>query len=239
MEYDVESFRVMKRRIDSLGGFRNLSQVGLLELEIAVGLALCAVRSLQRSPDNIALEGFFEDTRSKVYGEKHRRGDMYGERNKMITNQDNYPVFCGRVIGVPAIIEDANGQSFTYIDFVPVKKDLSEEQYKKLMVNSLRGQEGMGNKLSLQERVERVVIPLRLDPHILTGGEIRGSYARLEAVQKDVNGISTKTFVRTYEIEIIKGALHGRGDVVDFLEHRPHTGLRYVKILGDCEEEKE
>lgn len=146
-----------------------------------------------------------------------------------------YPVFCGRVIGIPAIIEERNGVVFTLVDYVPIKNEMSEEEARRAFVSiALLGKTEDASE-QLAKRAQRAVVPLRLDPYILEGSEIRARRAQMPA------GVG-ETMVPTYEIEVIKGTSRTGGDVMaSLLESRigaRHTGFRYIKILGDEEEGK-
>ncbi|MDO8556560.1 MAG: hypothetical protein Q7R96_05310 [Nanoarchaeota archaeon] len=138
-----------------------------------------------------------------------------------------YPIFSGRVVHIPAVIEQ--GSSFaTIIQYITLKDEPTEEETRKALFSSILPIPG-GKELNLAQRIKSVAVPLRLDPAVLVGATIRSKFGELclegEAPQK------------TYEIEVVQGASRAASDplmmLAEFASAPTHTGFRYIKILEE------
>ena len=141
-------------------------------------------------------------------------------------NKSQYPIFCGKVVGVPAIMEK-EGMTFTLVDYLTIKDEPTEEQARKLFVGQvLLPAESAKLEAELEKKVKRAVIPMRLDPSVIEGADIRARFAELKVEGQAENA-------KTYEVEVIKGRRESSGDVFASLGQPRHTGFRYIRLIED------
>jgi len=140
--------------------------------------------------------------------------------------KDKYPLFCGKVVSVPAILEQGS-TIYTLVDYLTIKDEPSEGEVRQVFFSKLLGlKEGVEKKEQLEKKVKRASIPMRLDPSVIDGCDIRARFGQL---QIDEEG----TKVKTYEVEVIKGRRDSSGDIFSALAQPRHTGFRYIRILEE------
>ena len=111
--------------------------------------------------------------------------------------KEEYSLFCGKVVGVPAILEEGS-VIHTLVDYLTIKDEPKEEEVRQVFFLKLLGlKEGAVKEEQLEKKVKRASIPMRLDPSVIDGCDIRARFGQL---QIDEQG----TKVKTYEVEIIK-----------------------------------
>jgi len=146
---------------------------------------------------------------------------------------EKYPIFSGRVLSVPGIVEE-NGEHSTIIDYLSPKDELTEEDRKKAMplgILSIVVEEHRDNMAkTLQERVKRVVVPMRIDPSVILDAEVRTSFGQLNKGEYGENPLA-----KTYELEVIKGKSQASNDMflglAEMYDRTPHSGMKYIKVL--------
>ena len=150
-------------------------------------------------------------------------------------NHSEYPIFSGRVVSVPVIIEDGEMCS-TVISYVTPKDEPSEEEMKKLFplgpLSMMLPEHLEKANEKLENRVKTATVPLRIDPSIVLGAEIRTRLGEINPAEH--NG----EVLKTYELEIIRGKRRYSGDIFSDIAQRnysEHTGLRYIKVLRESE----
>lgn len=145
-------------------------------------------------------------------------------------DQEKYPVFSGRVVNIPAIVE-GEGDTITLVDYVTIRDEPTISVGELFMTLVIPEEKGKLEK-DLSSRVQRAVIPMRLDPSLILGAEIRTRYGEVNA-----GDYGSEKIARTYELEIINPASRPGADVFSTLSDmamgRPHTGFKYVKILDE------
>ncbi|MBR9704487.1 hypothetical protein GOV12_03690 [Candidatus Pacearchaeota archaeon] len=150
-------------------------------------------------------------------------------------NKLDYPILSGRVLSVPAVIEE-NGQFVTVIDYIPTGDEMSEDEMKKVMPGGILSAFVEEHKekanQTLQERVKRAFIPLRIDPSVIDGAEFRTILGQIN------EGDYGEGFIaKTYELLIIKGKSRAGGDIfsglAEHIDGPPHSGMRYIKVLKE------
>src|SRR3989338_65510 len=148
--------------------------------------------------------------------------NSYCSRLTIFMNE--YPIFNGRA-SVSAIMEDVNGKVFTVVDYLTI------DQEKAININFLdlisEPKREKAQK-DLEARMKRAVIPMRLDPSLIDGAEIRTRYAQINTG----NGVMKKT----YEIEVIRGRSQANGGIfatIGELDGPRHTSFRYIKVLDN------
>jgi len=148
---------------------------------------------------------------------------------------DKYPIFSGKVLRVPAIIED-KGEYVTLVEYLSPRDELTGEDIKKDMPMGILSffieehREKMAK--TLQERVKRVAIPLRIDPSVILNAEIRTSFGQI-----NISEYGEGQVARTYELEVIEGRSRAGGDMiasmVEHFDRTPHSGMKYIKLLSE------
>jgi hypothetical protein len=154
-------------------------------------------------------------------------------KNKM--DKEKYPIFCGTVVSVSAIIEQ-NGDYVTVIHYLTEKDHPTEEEIKEITpLGPLsffleKSREKINQRL--QDKVKGAVVPMRVDPSVILGAEIRTRFGQL-----NLEELGEGAAVKTYELEVIKGKSHHTGDIfsglAEHFEGPPHSGMRYIKILDE------
>jgi len=150
----------------------------------------------------------------------------------------DYPIFSGKVLGVPGIIE-GNGEYLTILDYMAPKDELTEEERKKAMplglLSIFREEDREKMAKTLQERVKRVVVPMRLDPSVVLNAEVRTSFGQLNQGEYGEGQVA-----KTYELEVIQGKSQAGGDMfaslAEHFDRTPHSGMKYIKILTEKQE---
>jgi len=138
---------------------------------------------------------------------------------------NEYPLFHGKVVSVPAIVEQ-RGKVLTIIDYLlPSEEEELQEQAGSLFhIMTSKGRDEAQE--ALKNRVHRAVVPMRLDPSVIDGCDIRASFGRF--TEGEVS-------YKTYEVEIIRGRSQAGGDPLamlgEILDNPKHTGFRYIRIL--------
>lgn len=148
---------------------------------------------------------------------------------------EEYPIFSGRVINVPAVVDMGEEGVFTIVDYISVEKMPSDDEVKKTMpyaeLSFLFEEHVDKAKKLLEDRAIRVIIPMKLDPSVILGAEIRTCFAQANSGEYG-EGKSHDT----YELEVIKGRSQAGGDFVVAMRERakgePFTGIKYVRYLG-------
>jgi hypothetical protein len=148
--------------------------------------------------------------------------------------QTKYPIFSGRVVGVPLVVEEREGEVFTYIQYLTPNDEPTMDDVKEALplgILSMFDQKAMEKaNETLAEKVNTAIVPLRVDPSVLHGAEVRTCLGQLNS-QEYGEGPS----LRTYEVQVIKGTSRAGGDFLSgFAEMSagtPHTGMKYIKIL--------
>lgn len=145
-------------------------------------------------------------------------------------NKDKYPIFSGKVVGVPAILEEGS-EVYTLVDYLTPNDELSEAEEKEAMplglLSAFIEEHKEKLKQKLQDRVKRALIPMRLDPSIISGADIRTRFGELNEMDYG-EGLVAKT----YELEVIKGRPK-IGDIFGALSEPDYIGFRYIKILRE------
>ena len=148
---------------------------------------------------------------------------------------ERYPIFSGKVVNVPAIVEQ-DGEYITCIQYMTPKDELTDEEAKKVMplgtVSMFREEDRDKLNATLQERVKSAVVPMRIDPSVILGAEIRTCFGQLNEGE-----CGEGKMARTYELEVIKGKSQAGGDIfasmAEHFDRTPHSGMKYIKILKD------
>ncbi len=107
-----------------------------------------------------------------------------------------------------------------------------DEEGSGMMDQLLQTERAQEYQESLEQRATRVFVPMRLDPYIVGGANVRVMFNTAEMGDGIVH--------RTYELEIIKGKSRAGGDPLSMLgevmsKTTPYTGFKYVKILDPIE----
>jgi hypothetical protein len=145
----------------------------------------------------------------------------------------DYPIFSGKVLGVAAIVEE-NGEYVTLIDYMTPKDELTEEDRKKDMPLGMLSVfvEEHRDKMAktLQERVKRAAVPMRVDPSVILYADIRTSFGQLNEGEYGEGQVA-----RTYELEVINAKSQAGGDMfasmAEHFDRTSHSGMKYIKIL--------
>lgn len=141
--------------------------------------------------------------------------------------KNEYPVFCGKVVGVPAIMEK-DGMIFTLVDYLTIKDEPTEEEVREAFAAQiLSGGKDQKLEEKVQQKMRRAVIPMRLDPSVIDGADIRTRFGELK--------LEGRENAKTYEVEIIKGRSESSGDILILasLAQPRHTGFRYIKFIDE------
>ena len=148
---------------------------------------------------------------------------------------EKYPIFSGRVLNVLGIVEQ-KGEYVTLIDYMSPKDELTEDDEKKVMplgILSLFVEEHRDKFAeTLQERLKRAIVPMRVDPSVILGAEIRTSFGQINEGEYGEGQVA-----RTYELEVIKGKSQAGSDpflgIVEMYDRTPHSGMKYIKVLKE------
>ena len=136
---------------------------------------------------------------------------------------EKYPIFCGRVIKVHALLEDESGSYSTIIKYLsPQDQTIPFELANKIILGIVDDFELQ----SLEEKVQTVSIPLRLDPFVVEGAEIRTRFGKIHLDEEDEENT-------TFEVEIIEGSNRYLTDLHRLTNTTPFSGLTYIKILTE------
>ena len=147
---------------------------------------------------------------------------------------NKYPLFSGKVISVPAIFEH-DGEKCTLVDYLlPTDEEALRESTNDNAISALlipgRKEELEGE---LSSRVKRAIVPIRLDPSIIQGANIRAMFSKFKDPE------SNKKY-RTYEVEVLRGRSQAGSDAMamlgEIVGNTPHTGFKYVRILEEVSE---
>jgi len=142
-----------------------------------------------------------------------------------------YPIFHGKVVSVPAIIEHGD-TVMTVVDYLLPSE---EEELRKKTGNLFHLMTSKGHdeaQEALEKAVHRAGVPMRLDPSVIDGCDIRSSFGRYT-----VNEDGQKKTYKTYEVEVLRGRSQAGGDALAMLGEvigsPKHTGFKYVRILEE------
>lgn len=141
--------------------------------------------------------------------------------------KSNYPLFNGRA-SVSGIVETPDGKTCTVIHYITVdqEKAINDKGFSflDLFIESKREKV----QKDLEKRLKKATIPMRLDPAVIDGAEIRTRFASLT--------LDDGTSKKTYEVEVIRGRSQSSGDVFAMMGELAgprHTGFRYIKIVDE------
>ncbi|GEM_PF-5995934 len=136
----------------------------------------------------------------------------------------SYPIFCGKVVRVSEIVTIENN-NFTIVRYLQAGDEPQLEQAQAMFLESLFDGVGVGELgAALEQRVRRADIPMRLDPSVIEGADIRARFAEL---------IIDGEKCQTYEVEVIKGRMDRSQSVLvaTGLNQPRHTGFKYVQVV--------
>lgn len=141
----------------------------------------------------------------------------------MKVNHNDYPTFSGNVVSVSGFIE-ANGEIYSIVNFFTQqdKEEVNKTITPKISILTILSETKLDEVgKELEKKVSRVAVPMRLDPEILRGANVRAKFGKIGGR-------------KTYEVEIIRGRVDFSGDPFADLaqHHRPnYTGFKYIKFL--------
>ena len=146
----------------------------------------------------------------------------------MKISNNKYPIFSGNVLSVSGVIE-MDGETYSIIDYITVKDGEEVDKSRDLGAAFVAlFSESKMNKLEekLKEKISRVVVPLRIDPEVLRGANVRARFGKVAGR-------------RTYEVEVICGRSSNNQDpfmaMAEVVGKTPYTGFKYLKFIDEEE----